>query len=134
MLSRGPVDPGTGEEAGVFVQAGTGPPLPALFAAQAPGGQVAARLGDTVHLQGAHLAGAGVAVDFAHPLLDAPNTISVGPTTDAAALDIALPSGAGAEAAWPAGFWTVTVRLTRSGETVERSTNAVGLILAPVLG
>ena len=132
VLSRGPVDLVTGEEAGVFVQANTGPPLPALFAADPPADQVAARLGETVHLTGAHLAGTGVAVDFAHPLLDAPNTITVGTHTDAAELDVALPSGAAAEAAWPAGFWTATVRLTRAGETVERSTNAVGLILAPV--
>ncbi len=132
VLSRGPVDPVTGEEAGVFVQAGVGPPLPALFAASPPSAQVAVRLGETVHLEGAHLAGSGVAVDFAHPLLDSPNTITVGSHSDAAALAVALPSGAAAEAAWPAGFWTVTVRLTRAGETVQRSTNAVGLILAPV--
>ncbi len=132
VLSRGPVDPVTGQERGVVVQANTGPALPALVEAAPQHDQVAARLGESVGLRGAHLSGTGVAVDFAHPLLPAPNTIAVGTHTDDAVLDVTLPTGAAAEAAWPAGFWTVTVRLTRAGETVERSTNAVGLVLAPV--
>ncbi len=132
VLTRGAVDPGTGEEPGVFVQPNTGPPLPALFEALPPDDQAAARLGETVHLAGAHLAGTGVAVDFGHPLLDAPNTIPIGAHGDTGGLDVALPSGGPAEAAWPAGVWTVTVRLTRAGEAVQRATNAAGLILAPV--
>jgi hypothetical protein len=131
VLSRGPVDAITGREQGVFVQPDTGPALPALFTADPPDDQVAVRLGETVHLTGAHLAGSGVAVDFRHPLLSTPNTILLGAHSDPTALDVALPSGAGAAADWPAGVWTVTVRLVRIGETVERSTNAVGLILAP---
>lgn len=116
---------------GVVVQPGTGPPLPALFEARPAADQVAARLGTTVRLAGAHLAGTGVAVDFRHPLLDVPITIAVGAHDDPSGLDVALPSGAAAEAAWPAGLWSVTVRLTRAGETVPRSTNAAGLLLAP---
>jgi hypothetical protein len=131
VLSRGAVDPASGREPGVHVHSGTGPPLPALFEARPAGDQVAARLGTTVRLSGAHLAGSGVAVDFRHPLLDAPNTVLVGAHDDPAALDVVLPAGPAAEAAWPAGIWTVSVRLTRPGEAVPRTTNAVGLVLAP---
>jgi Pvc16 N-terminal domain len=132
VLSRGAVDPITGEEAGVFVQPDLQPPLPTLFAVVPPGGQPAARLGETVRLAGVHLDGSALEVEFAHPLLDAPRTIAVGVNTDPTGLDVTLPSGSAANQQWPAGVWVVTVRLVRPGEAVTRTTSAAAMVLAPV--
>lgn len=131
VLSRGAVDPVTGREAGVHVQPDLGPPVPALTAVRPPDEQVAARLGETVRLTGAHLDGTGVQVDFTHPLIDGPRTVVVGSHDDARRLDVALPSGPTADQQWPAGVWSVTVRLVRPGDVVERTTNVAALVLAP---
>jgi hypothetical protein len=131
VLSRGALDPITGEEAGVFVHPDLLPPLPTLLAVVPPGGQPAARLGETVHLEGVHLDGTALEVAFAHPLLDAPRTIAVGTNADPAGLDVTLPSGNAAEQQWPAGVWVVTVSLVRPGEAVTRTTSAAAMVLAP---
>jgi hypothetical protein len=131
VLSRGTVDPVTKRDRGVAVQPDMGPPLPTLLKSVPANDQVAAMLGELVRLDGVHLNGTGVAVDFGHALLSTPNTVVIGVNDDPKLLDVSLPSGSVAEKAWPAGVWTVTVRLTRPGETVERTTNAVAMLLAP---
>lgn len=133
VLSRGPVDPASGRDRGVVVEPSLRPPFPTVEAVQPPGGRVAARLGDTVRVSGHHLDGTSVVARFAHPLLDAPQTVSVGTVTDGAAVDVPLPSGDAAEAAWPAGVWTLSFDVVRPGETLARTSNAVALPLAPSL-
>lgn len=132
VLSRGPVDPATGRDRGVVVAPSLEPPLPTLVAVRPPGSQVAARLGDVVRLEGVHLDGTGLVVDFAHPLLDTPRTLTVGTHDEPRHLDVTLPSGATAFQEWPAGVWSVSVRLTRTGERVERTTAVAAMLLAPV--
>ncbi len=131
VLSRGAVDPVTGEEAGVFVRPDLMPPFPTLLAVVPAGERPAARLGDTVRLEGVHLDGASLEVGFAHPLLEAPRILSVAANPDPAGLDVTLPSGGLASQQWPAGIWVVTVSLVRPGEAVTRTTNAAAMLLAP---
>lgn len=131
VLSRGAPDPATYEEPGVFVQPNLLPPVPTVFRVEPPPDRVAARLGDTVRVDGANLDGTGLEVRFAHPLLDEPNLVSIGAHTDASGVDVVLPTGGAAEAAWPAGTWTVRLALTHTGDAVVRETNAAALILAP---
>jgi hypothetical protein len=131
VLTRGAPDPVTHRERGVFVQPNLLPPVPTVFRVDPPPDRIAARLGDTVRVQGANLDGTGVEVRFAHPLLDAPNVVAIGAHTDATGIDVPLPSGPGAEAAWPAGTWTVRVALTHTGDAVQRETNAGAVLLAP---
>ena len=131
VLSRGAIDPATGREGGVFVQPDLLAPLPTLLGVVPPSSQAAARLGDTVALEGVHLDGTGVDVSFGHPLLSSPNVVAVGTQTDPTRIDVALPTGAAADQHWPAGVWSVTVDLVRPGETVARSTNVGAMVLAP---
>jgi hypothetical protein len=131
VLTRGTPDAVTHEEPGVFVQPDLLPPVPTVFRVEPPPDRVAARLGDTVRVEGAHLDGAGVEVRFSHALLDQPNVVTVGANAEGTGIDVGLPTGPAAEAAWPAGTWTVRVALTPAGDIVPRETNAGALLLAP---
>ena len=131
VLSRGRVDPATQTEQGVFVQPDLGPPLPTVLAVVPPDLQPTALLGDVLHLTGAHLDGTAVRVRFGHALLAAPIEVAVPDNDDPTGLDVTLPTGAAADQAWPAGVWSVTVRLRRAGETVDRDTNVAAMVLAP---
>jgi hypothetical protein len=131
VLSRGPVDPVTGSEHGVFVQPDLSTPLPAVLAVVPSNKRPTARLGDTLRISGAHLDGTAVEVVFAHALLDDPIIQSVPDNDDPAGFDVTLPPETAGEQAWPAGVWTVRVRLRRAGETVDRTTNVAAMVLAP---
>ena len=120
MLSRGPVDPATGKERGVVVEPSLLPPYPTIERVVPPDEQPAARLGETVRLAGHHLDGTSAVARFAHRLLDEPNEVTIGASTDSTGIDVALPSGAAAEQDWPAGVYTVTVSLIRPGEPNPR--------------
>ena len=131
VLSRGPLDPATGRDRGVVVEPSLLPPFPTVEKVVPAGGQQAARLGETVRLEGHHLDGTSAVARFAHRLLDEPNEVTVGASTDPAGIDVTLPSGATAEQEWPAGLWSVSVSLVRPGETRPRLSNVAGLLLAP---
>ena len=130
VLSRGL--PGvTGEEPGVFVHTDLLPPIPTLFRVTPPPHRIAAQLGDTVRLEGAHLDGTGVEARFSHPLLVDPVPVPLPDNPDPTGVDVAIPAGAAAEAGWPAGTWSVRLALVPPGDAVERETNAAGMVLAP---
>lgn len=132
VLSRGPVDAITHRDRGVVVNPDLLPPLPTLFAATPPLKQSGARLGETVTLSGARLAGAGHRVLLQHRLLADPIEIATGaPNAAGTELSFTLPNDAAAQAAFAAGLWQVTLRFTPSGEADERDTNSVALVLAP---
>jgi hypothetical protein len=131
VLSRGPVDLSTGKDRGVVVEPSLQPPFPTIERAVPPKPQPAVRLGETVLLEGHHLDGTSVVARFAHRLLDQPNEVAVGTSTDPKGIDVALPSGATAEQDWPAGVYTVSVSLIRPGEVKARESNVAALLLAP---
>lgn len=131
VLTRGPLDPTTLTDSGVFVVPNTESPLPTITAVVPPGAQPAARLGDTVHVDGLRLDGTSLVVSFRHPLLPSPNTRTIGTNTDSTGFDVTLPSGVTADNQWPAGIWGVTADLVRPGEVVSRTTSAGALMLAP---
>jgi hypothetical protein len=131
VLSRGPVDPSTGRDRGVVVEPSLVPPFPTIERIVPPGEQPAARLGETIRLEGHHLAGTSTLVRFRHRLLEEPNERPVGANADDTGIDVALPSGPTAEEEWPAGVYTVDVSLVRPGESVARTTNVAAVLLAP---
>ena len=133
VLTRGPRDPVSGRERGVVAGAGLIPPYPMLTDVALPHRQVAAQQGDALVLQGHNLEGSAVRVRFEHPRLTNPIEINLGTNVNGERLAVTLPAGAAAHAAWPPGSWNVTVILQRPGETVERSTNSLPLLLAPRL-
>src|SRR5262249_5615361 len=59
------------------------------------------------------------------------NEFPLGTTTDPAEIDLTLPPSPGADGAWPAGVYTVTVALIRPGDLTPRVSNAVAMLLAP---
>lgn len=118
---------------GVTVEPSLLPPFPTILEIDPNPGhdQPAARLGEPVRVAGHHLDGTSAVVRFAHRLLDPPNEITVGASTDTSGIDVTLPSGAAAEQQWPAGVYTVTVELVRPGETMPRVSNVGAMLLAP---
>jgi hypothetical protein len=133
VLTRGPRDPVSGRERGVVAGAGLVPPYPILTDIDLPHRQVAAQQGDTLSLQGHHLEGSAVRLRFEHPRLTNPIQINLGNNVNGERIAVTLPADAAAHAAWPPGAWDVSVVLQRPGETVERSTNRLSLLLAPRL-
>lgn len=133
VLTRGPVDPGSGRERGVVAGASLIPPYPMLTAIEPPNQQLAARLGDTLTLRGHNLEGSGMVARFEHPRLTSPIDISVGTNTNGETVSIVLPNNPAAQLTWPPGAWNVTLLLQRAGETEVRSTNTQPLLLAPRL-
>lgn len=131
VLTRGPRDLVSGRERGVVAGASLIPPYPMLTDIVLPNRQVAAQQGHTVTLQGHNLEGSNVRVRFAHPRLTNSIEINVGTNANGERIAVTLPDDGAAHAGWPPGAWDVTVTLQRPGETVERSTNGLPLLLAP---
>ncbi len=128
VLSRGPVV--DERERGVVVEPGLVPPLPTIEAANPPGGQPVARLGETIDLVGHHLNGAGrqalltnerFAIDEALPASNADEA--------AALLQFVIPTARAAD--FPVGVYQVSAQVVRPDETDPRTTNRLALVVAP---
>jgi Pvc16 N-terminal domain len=115
---------------GITVEPSLLPPFPTILGVD-PQQQPAARLGETVTLSGHHLDGTSTVARFAHRLLEEPNEITIGASTDPTAIDVTLPTGSTAEQDWPAGVYTVSVSLIRPSETKPRESNVAAMLLAP---
>ncbi|MDR7111508.1 hypothetical protein J2X03_001372 [Microbacterium trichothecenolyticum] len=133
VLTRGDPAANGGREPGVFVHPDLLPPVPTVFRVVPPAPQPAAALGESVRVEGAHLDGTGVEVRFSHPALAAPIVVPIGANTRRDVVDVPLPASPGADAAWPAGVWTVRVSLTPPTQTIPRETNTAAMLLAPVI-
>lgn len=131
VLSRGIMDLVTGRDRGPVANPDLVPPFPTLERVAISGGRRSALLGDTVELQGHHLDGTGLVVDFEHRLLADPNQMVVGNNPDSTKVSLAIPSTPAAEVDWPAGLYTVTVQVLRPGEATPRRSNAAAMFLAP---
>jgi hypothetical protein len=127
VLRQGPQDDGP------LAQPDLTAPFPTLLTADPPNPRYNAELGDTLTITGHHLAGDQVEVGLRHRLLDTPNVLQpLGGATDRR-LQVLLPAGAAAAAAWPAGRWdlSVVIRTTVDGTQIERATNDLPVALAP---
>jgi len=125
VLTRGAKD------VGVFVNPSIVPPYPTIESIESPLSQPAAKLGDTVRVAGHDLDGTSAAVRFAHRLLETPNEVAIGASSDPSGIDVAIPSGSTAEQDWPSGVYSVTVSLIRPGDTTPRESNVAAMLLAP---
>lgn len=132
VLSRGPVDAVTKRDRGVLVHPDLLPPLPTLVEVTPPADQTAARLGETVTIEGLRLSGSGHRVRLTHALVSTPiELVPSAPNAAGTALTVTLPNDAPAQAAFAAGPWALTLRFTPTGEPTPRETNAAALLLAP---
>jgi hypothetical protein len=142
VLSRGPVNPATGRDAGVTVSPNLLSPTPALTGLHPPAGRPAIRLGDRLTLHGHRLDAGEARIRFTAPETGARIDLAPAapPTPDRMAAD--LPAGAPLAAdhplagtandpgAWRIGAYLVDVALTGAG-AAERLTNWLPIALAP---
>jgi hypothetical protein len=140
VLTRGRPDHATGRDEGVVAQPSLLPPYPTLEAVRPPSEQVAARMGETVTLEGHHLDGATVRVRFTGPR--GRPSVELAPLAGATAARVRVeippdPPSPPVPATsplhpdnWPAGVYGVAVVVRRPGEP-DRSSNELPLILAP---
>lgn len=122
VLTRGPADKGFPSQASLT------PPLPTLSQILFPNAQSAARLGDTLVFNGFNLDGTDVGLVFNHPLWTSPVEVAPQPGGTATQVSVIIPN---TPAAWPAGFYTVSLMVKRTGETYRRTTNQLSFGLAP---
>ncbi len=121
-----------GKDRGVVVEPSLLPPYPTIVRVVPPDEQPAARLGETVRLEGHHLDGTSAVVRFAHRLLDAPNEVvdrrehRPGRDRRPAAVRRRRPSRTG-----PPASTSSTVSLIRPGEVDPRESNVAAMLLAP---
>ena len=133
VLSRGPIiDPVSGRDRGVVVEPTLIPPLPTIDDVRPPNKQPAARLGDTVDLIGHHLDGTSRAVRLENAPFQIDEEIAALATGGAALLQFTLPN---TPAVFPVGIYRLTASVLREGlrpgDTSQRSSNQLALIIAP---
>jgi hypothetical protein len=108
------------------------PPTPAICSIEYPNQQNSARLNSTITIQGYHLDGNDVEVVFTPGnVADLSQTIALALVeVTATELTVQIPNDS---VNWPAGLYTVEVRLDIPGETYTRITNNLPFVLAPTL-
>lgn len=126
ILTRGPNDRGVSVEPNLL------PQTPTLTAALYPAQQAAIRLGETLTLEGLNLSGTNARVHFESMLLDDPLVVSPA-TPDEAADDFVRVQIPGAPSTWIAGSLSARVLVQRPGDTFERESNTLPVILAPAI-
>ena len=119
---------GSQSDRGVTSQANTTPPFPIIFSVTAPDQQFSALLGDTLTITGRNLDGTNLAVRIAHPLLEEDRVLAPLGGSTSTQVRVTIPAE---PANLPAGFYTLTVEVTRPGETFSRTTNRLAFPLAP---
>jgi hypothetical protein len=124
VLTRGAQDKGPSAQGSLI------PPFPALSAVTAPLQQPSAKLGDILTLTGSMLDGSNIGVVFNHPLWSAPVEVAPQPGSTSTQITVQIPNS---PAVWPAGLYSIAVRVQRPGETYRRTTNQLSFSLAPAI-
>lgn len=134
VLQRGAGDQGIHSQPDVQVPPSSIPTLTSIAIVSADGFHLAAELGDTLALTGAKLSGDTVTAEFKHALLPLPLELPLAAgATSQKALVTLPPTGSGtADSDWPAGQYTVALRIDSAGKPTRR-TNEIGFSLAPRL-
>lgn len=140
VLSRGAVDPLTGKDRGVVVQASLILPYPAVLSAAPASGQSAVRMGELLTITGRALEGDTVFVRFTHVRSGDAIDLAPEPGGDANGFTVRIPPdppvgpappGSPLDpASWQAGVYALAVVVQVAGES-DRVTNAFPVVLAP---
>lgn len=126
VLSRGSNDTGP------FVQSHLIPPVPTITAVEYPDQQLSARLNSMITIHGHNLDGNNVEVVFTHGrIIGLSQTISLTPVdVSATRLTVQIPN---TPTDWAAGIYSMEVKLERPGESYDRLTNQLPLVLVPTI-
>jgi hypothetical protein len=122
VLSRG------SEDQGASTQPDLKSPFPTLTEVAFPRRQFSALLGDTLTISGFNLDGANVLVTLSHPFLAAERVLTPQAGNTATEIRVTIPNE---PANLPAGFYSLSVAVTRPGEVFSRTTNRLVFALAP---
>lgn len=116
---------------GVRVQPSLAPPFPTLTEVVPPDEQPSAELADTLTLRGHNLSGSTVVALARTPRRTSPFELAPLAGATDTELAVRLEVNAATDAVqWPIGFYTLAVRVGRTGEP-DRTTNELGFALAP---
>lgn len=134
VLTRGTDDHGVNSRTDLQAPASSWPTLSTVAIDSGDGRRLSAELGDTLVLSGVQLAGDSVTAEFNHALFGAPLERPLDAGSTALQARVTLPaSGSGsADSNWPAGQYTVALRIESAGRPPRR-TNDIGFTLAPRL-
>lgn len=121
---------GSQADTGVASQPDLVPPFPAITSIELPNQQFSAHLLDLLTIRGYNLDGTNVRVLLSHanPLLKIEQAVTTLITQTATEISFRLPNE---PSNYPAGFYFLTVELTRPGETFKRLTNSLAFSIAP---
>jgi len=125
------------EDRGVDAQANLMAPFPTLTEMLLPiERQASAQLGNELTLRGHHLDGDGITARFSNARLAVPievGPLAAAPSTELADLKVALPNDALSRSRWVAGYYTVSLVVSRNTDLVnkQRTTNELSFPLAP---
>lgn len=122
VLTRG------SDDHGVAAQANLNPPFPGLETIVPPRRQSSALLGDVLRVDGFNLDGTNLAVRLSHPFLDPDRVLPPEAGSTVTRITVTIPDDPGT---LPAGFYSLSVDLTRPGEAFSRTTNDLVFALAP---
>ena len=124
VLTRGPVDAVTQRERGVVVQPNLLPPFPTIEGVLPANKQPAATVGATVEITGHHLDGTHRAVALSNSRYQIEREVTLpdgGPST---AIQFVVPD-------LSVGIYQLAIRVTRPGESVQRTSNLLALVIGP---
>jgi hypothetical protein len=121
----------TGEERdrGITVLPSLVPPLPTLESVQPAGDQPVARLDQAILLTGHHLGGTNRTILLHNDRFDIDAEIAAGGSSAADHMEVTIPSSRADE--FPVGTYDVSARLVMTGETDPRTSNRLGVVVAP---
>lgn len=126
VLSRGPVDPATGRDRGVVVEASLLPPFPTIQSVLPTNMQPAATVGATVDIVGHHLDGTNRGIVLSNTRFqieqEVPSVAGVSSTT----MQVVVPD-------LPVGSYQLAVRVVRPGESKPRTSNQLALAIGPAI-
>lgn len=133
VLTRGHINPETNREIGIIAQPHLIPPVPTITAVEPQNQQTAVRLGEPLILNGHHLDGENIRVQFSTRRLEVPIEVSPLAGSTATRMTVQIPDQ---PQDWVAGIYQALVLVEQPvpmqpGETEQKTSNGMPLILAP---
>ncbi len=126
VLSRGPLDPATGRDRGVSVQASLLAPYPTIQSVTPRDLQPAAAVTRVVDVRGHHLAGADRTILLSSARLQIEEEVAAAPGVSDTQVEFVVPP-------LPVGTYQLGVRVRRAAEPAPRTSNHLPLAIGPTI-
>ena len=126
VLSRGPVDPATGRDRGVVVEASLLPPFPTIQSVLPTNMQPYATVGTTVDIVGHHLDGTKSVIVLSNKLFHIEQGVPAVAGGSSMNAQLVVPD-------LPVGSYQLAFRVVRPGESKPRTSNQLALVIGPAI-